>query len=355
MLGISDVKAEDLPVLALPFPICELMSRGDWHTAVVLARWHRHLRWWSSRQARLTRQSVCPGPMPGWPSASSAVWANQGAHGADWHSQSADLSSGSLGAVASDLRRWAPKILDGLTPEERAKEESSLTEDIGRLMAWRSSLQDSAGGQLRRLEIFNESQRLRHKSARLVECIRFSRCVVGGSSNLEQAIKRGLALALPPSMSKGFIESFEDSGSLPSASLIRHAEFSLDVAMLLWQRERSTRDVVRYMWSDSSPMLGYDWLWSQYHEIERTKLVTVAQAVWSFEQAFREHVAHLIQALDHDTTGNTIDHRELERRPEWAGWLDLIALNITEHINPPAALGQGFRDVQDKLKAIVFK
>ena len=257
--------------------------------------------------------------------------------------------------MASDLRRWTPKILTGLIPDDRAKEERALEEDIGKLMYWQSKMQEWDAS-TDRAAALAELQRLRHKSSRLIECLRFSRCLAGGSESMVDSIKRGLSLALPPDIGKAFIQSFDnDRGRLPSASLVRHAEFCLDIALLLWQRERSLLDVVRYLWSDSSPMGGFDWLWSQHHEIERCKLVETAQAVWSFETAFRQHVLKLIKEKEDEEDEGDIDHLALQRKDEWIPWLESILRNIIEHINPPAALGQGFRDVQDKLKAIVFK
>ena len=94
-------------------------------------------------------------------------------------------------------------------------------------------------------------------------------------------------------------------------------------------------------------MGGFDWLWSQHHEIERCKLVETAQAVWSFETAFRQHVLKLIKEKEDEEDEGDIDHLALQRKDEWIPWLESILRNIIEHINPPAALGQGFRDVQD--------
>ena len=61
------------------------------------------------------------------------------------------------------------------------------------------------------------------------------------------------------------------------AKTIKRSENAL--MMLQRSREAATPDVDPITRTDSSPIAGYDWLWSQYHEFEKRNVVPVFQAV----------------------------------------------------------------------------
>lgn len=171
---------------------------------------------------------------------------------------------------------------------------------------------------------------------------------------MADVLSRALSLALPPALRGFFLSSPRQDIGIPSKSQIRHSELSVDLAFMLLQRERCPDNVVRYMWSDSSPMAGYDWLWSQYHEISRGSLVELHSAVRSLEVAMLGVAETLEPAAEGDTRAASLIAREFRAPPKWEAWLRVISQSITEHINPPAALGSGFRGLEDKVKAVVF-
>ena len=85
--------------------------------------------------------------------------------------------------------------------------------------------------------------------------------------------------------------------TLPSVSTIMRAELSLDIAMSMLRRVTyNPSDMVRFMWSDSSPLCGFDWLWAQSHEIKRSEVVAICKASHELVRATRrfawEHVEH---------------------------------------------------------------
>ena len=135
--------------------------------------------------------------------------------------------------------------------------------------------------------------------------------------------------------------------SLGSASLIQRYELSLDVALLLLQRRMESaygNRVVRVAWTDSSPIAGYDWIWSQYHAIAQVDVLKTFQAVQKL-QCFSTFLA----GLDEEEAGldeeDKVDKQAAifnadAKAPEhgWQRWLDVIKYSVHEHINPPAAL-----------------
>ena len=65
----------------------------------------------------------------------------------------------------------------------------------------------------------------------------------------------------------------------PSESSTRRAELAFDQGLSLFHRQQYDRDAVRFGWTDSSPMGGFDWLWSQVHTISRRLLLQTVKAI----------------------------------------------------------------------------
>jgi hypothetical protein len=190
----------------------------------------------------------------------------------------------------------------------------------------------------------NQGHRFKHASDKLLECIRVSRFLKAGADSLAEIVKRCLDLALPKVIPfHGFGQKVE---GLPSKSTVRHSELPLDIALLLLQRSRSDVACVRYSWSDSSPMAGFDWLWAQHHEIALDDLVETFTAVVAVHDACRA-----ASVLMTDGDDETVD---LVAQQDVANALATIAKNIREHIHPPAALRSGGRGIADKARALFF-
>jgi hypothetical protein len=126
---------------------------------------------------------------------------------------------------------------------------------------------------------------------------------------------------------------------------------SLDIALIFLRREQLQQsDCIRAGWSDSSPIAGYDWIWSQFHEIPRTKVIATFNAVSALTQAIAERVCELSVDEEGDAhqDGEVMD-------AAWTPWLQTIQANILEHISTPAALGSGHRSLAHKASAEVYK
>ena len=109
----------------------------------------------------------------------------------------------------------------------------------------------------------------------------------------------------------------------------------------------------RRCWATAEPR-GYDWLWSQHHEIRETDLLSVFEAVVSLSQSistFCEESAAHASEYDEDTDGPV----SVDPLPAWVPWLKIICSSIREHIHPPVALASGHRGLADKTAAEAFK
>ena len=138
--------------------------------------------------------------------------------------------------------------------------------------------------------------RFRHSSRKLLDCIRLSSLLKGGPSSLVQVVAQSLSTVLPEFMREPFLRNLLRRGDgssqlLPSASLIGRYEIALDVALMLLTKQRAVQKCVRVGWTDSSPLAGYDWIWSQYHEIPESKLIPCFLAVNRLSDAISAFVA----------------------------------------------------------------
>ena len=86
-------------------------------------------------------------------------------------------------------------------------------------------------------------------------------------------------------------------------------------------------------------MGGFDWLWSQYHEIELKNLLETFDAVIALAsgtQKYCDDFADAAEQLGHDILSIAV-----KPLAEWESYLATIRRNIREHINPPVALSSG--------------
>ena len=115
---------------------------------------------------------------------------------------------------------------------------------------------------------------------------------------MADVVKRSLSLALPGPFQHAFLTNEEDPDltiDLPSPSLVRRHELSLDIAIMLVTRQLATTrsSSSRYCLIDSSPLAGFDWVWSEYAEIMPDKLVEVFDAFCVLHRSIADHVRHL--------------------------------------------------------------
>ena len=91
-------------------------------------------------------------------------------------------------------------------------------------------------------------------------------------------------------------------------------------------------DCVRFLWVDSSPLARFDWLWSQYIEIDRVRLVGVFKSALSLEVVISAYAESLLDCAD--------IHVFYTPLPEWKPFLEML-LVIREYILTPGAMASG--------------
>ena len=365
--------ADDIPILLLPYPVAVLLANNRWRNCLILSRWHHTLHLDLKRPRRKGQApQVLPGPLPDWPPPNSSVWVDVGsnqiqdsqplgrlsernAHGAG--AGGISFAPEACDELVSELRRWSEPILTAQTNEELVTgERIALEHAINMIASWAHAMREMAG----EVRLPNVRSRFRHTSLRLLDCIQLSSYIRGGANNLVEIIRRSIAAAMPPILAQYFLSSLERRSAsarlMPSPSSIRHSEFSLDLALMLYHKSNLPKKCIRYFWSDSSPMAGFDWLWSQYHEIDSDSLVSTFEAVRALVRGVKVWCDEE-RGSDEDTweRGDVpMDHVRRRTNPEWEPYLRSLKSNIREHINPPAALGTGCRGVADKAKAVTF-
>jgi hypothetical protein len=172
-----------------------------------------------------------------------------------------------LQAMADDLRRWAPAIVDADADlHGGAAAQSQVESWIRRLQRahdevvdWQTGAFNMERGAARRRSWGNRQP---FKVQFLVECVLLSGLLhVDGS--LKQALQGAVRLCLPPHVANVVSQTL-DNGSLqiPSGSTISRRRLMVDVAYMMHRRalnDKFGRGAVRYIMVDSSPQGGRDY------------------------------------------------------------------------------------------------
>ena len=273
--GFHDADANCVPVITVPYPIAFLIMEGRWSRILLLVRWHQDLHLHRCRRHSLSQT----GPLAGWPPPGSAAWSRCGASEPPVDLQDIPaLDVNALLEISGSVRQWAPSILAG-SAGEACREE--LERVLTRLDKWTFSWQQAMG----MLNLPRGASAFRHDSRKLLSAVRMSAHLKGGPRSLVDVLAKSLALALPEFLRADFIAHTLKPTTLPSRATIQRGELALDVALMLLQRLREQshgQNVIRIAWADSSPLAGYDWIWSQYHEIPVRDLPLTFKAVQNY-------------------------------------------------------------------------
>ena len=359
----TDADPNDIPFLLVPIPVGLLVQASRWHTLLLLTSWHSNLHVTDRSWARPE------GPIPGFPPQGSASWTSAGAAAAaaDTSDPKFTFDVANVDKIVAELKRWAPTILAAQEEGDRGGEKMMIEDSILKLQAWSSALSIATGEK----RTSRATSRLKYDSCRMLECIRFSQFITSGPEKLLDMVRRSLQLALPPILGGAIDQVLGNSAlrMMPSASVLRHTELAFEVALLLMQRERQPADHVVFMWADSSPISGYDWLWVQHHSVKKANLRRTCAAVWALSTAvasaskeIADHIGLGPRPRDRQPLEERLERTQLMRMlvdelisdRDWTGLLHTIRDSIDEHIHPPAALGAGHRGLLDKVKAATF-
>ena len=200
-------------------------------------------------------------------------------------------------------------------------------------------------------------KRFKYDARVLLQTIHLATGLKGGAKTVHAIIGKSLATALPSCFQAEFLHSVSKAGDefianelseglrLPSETVTRRYEFSVDLAIAKVTRKRAARmsAVLKFMLADSSPVGNCDWLWSLYYEIERCRMVQVNTACNNLAVSIKAYVAMIqeqatvnadVEVAD-DANPDSGEPRarftqaQLEYiAPEWKPWLETLKRHV---------------------------
>ena len=216
---------------------------------LVLTRRHKSLHKFNPK----SHPSDYVGVVPDWPPRGSATWANMGKDSTgDETIEDQELCPAFLESVIWQVRSWAEELNPG------AAHVAEMTKLVQTLDHWHRVYMSMFGIDLPMKDKVTDG-RMKHNASTLVECIRLSSFLRGGSDKITEVVTCAIALAVPRQFSQGFIDRLtrpESKSRLPTASLVRRYMVALDMALCLCARHRlqhQSLQVRRFGHADSSP------------------------------------------------------------------------------------------------------
>jgi len=314
--------AGDVPCMMIPRAIFELVMRGDFRDLLCLARWN----------VRLERSGM-PSPFGAWP---DALWTSIVQGTEEPPPVLSNIDPQRIDGVALDLRMWSDRILPPLPDADRAACEHMLRRVV-------TDLDGMSGALARARGDFDgpRSSSVRFGALKLVECIRLSRALRGGARMLESAVIRALSIVLPNMPFEWSVPA-----RLTSKSTLHRYELVLDCAFLAQRAAASTGDesMHRWMWVDSSPQQGFDWVWAELRELPSESAVPAFKALLSISAAVAEMPA------DPDALDLVFD-AAYSLPCDWDSWHAHLA-TMRHHVLIPTAVTIGQRTVMHKALAL---
>jgi hypothetical protein len=344
--------------LLLPEPIVLLLSAGAWDTFILLTRWHRHLK----VEVDHRRVKNIPGPIGDWPEPNSAAFINIGQHRAAADSTNNDgmvMSSESCRVLAQGISLLFHELPDESKDSRREQVHQMHTT----LTTWQRSLEHGSKDS-------KQHEKYIHSSRMLLQALKASSLLRGGAVKLVEAVARSLAMVLPEVMQGSFLKFVSEAGDemmpidvslelkefIPSASLVRRHELSLDIAIILLTRTLKEKHPFgeKFGMADSSPMASFDWIWSQYTEIQKLEIIPTFEAVIKLKLSIESYVARCRESKDEGD--EMLTPAELRTvLPEWKPWLDQIKRSLVKHVNIPVAMASGHSSLADKVACETYK
>ena len=181
-----------------------------------------------------------------------------------------------LGQIADRLRKIAPLLADS-ADENNNSLLSLLERDVATLDALGLSMTCpellSSGG------LAGGTRRYHITGIRLIHAACFA-MTLRSKSNIVPAMREALQLALPPLVKEGVLHLLDgDKLQVPKKSMMYHYLFTFDAALArsTWDRFKN-RELV-FLWADSSPHGGRNWLHTLLHVIPFGEAARCARAV----------------------------------------------------------------------------
>ena len=323
------VSAEELrsfiaePVcLAIPEVILQLIRKGLWDTLMVCANWHQKRRGkaylaFADRLFLSTwheEMKAC-GALDRLVAAPTLVFSQSDAY-----------------TLAHRLQHWAADILERHSSDDAdfAAEHLFLEEMVLKLQAFSSVASMNS----------NRSGRKQPKSHDSVVRALCACLNVRDRSKLQPFVLEGMKAAFP-----GF--DADVHCDLPSGSVLSRRQLVVDCAFAcFWRQLLADHDGCVYLWADSSPQGGVDWLLSIIVLIKRENLEEVAEAADALQGSAERFVA----ACELDDT-----HAMMQIAQQRHACGLVLTKGMQRHRQIPMALGSGRSSLEHKVRCICQK
>ncbi len=316
----------ELPAVLVPRPVAEkiVSASTGWVDVVMLARWPRL---WQD--------------FP--PAAWAALYSNLREKGRSVLTSATSTEQCEVWQkAAANIRAWAPHVVNQVPDAERLCTRARLEDLVVMLDGCAAA---TAQLQQRR----STAERGRWTCSELVAFFEASLHLRNMDSLQVCAQLLGKAAAAA-AVGRGCAERLELA---PSGSTMRRLFLSMDVALMMWERQRHEPNCVRYVWCDSSPQGGRDWFLTQVTIVSnQSDLIDLRDAAdYLVETAERPTAPSTRRARGgSDSSSDGDDGSRLQQR---VSAVERLRAGLREHVCPPVALGLRQSNVSHKASGLV--
>ncbi|CAE7204740.1 unnamed protein product [Symbiodinium sp. CCMP2592] len=253
-----------------------------------------------------------------------------------------ELTGEAASRLMSDLRQWAPAILGQTDLEDRGQVQLSLEEHVTRLSHFLASEQ-----QIRDPTLFGAARHTQIDVDKLISSFFASMHLKN-----RRMLPETLSLALRTMPAFGGVSVNEALVKIPSGASLQRAQLLVDTAyMYFWQEKLMSLSQghcqnVIYLWLDSSPQGGTDWLLSIMKILRRKDLHRCKTAADQLELSVRKFEA---ASASRDSSAMIDIARERHQARK------VLDECLMLHCLIPSGIGSGAAKVEDKLSSLCRK
>ena len=265
--------------------------------------------------------------------------------------------------MLENVKRWAALVVPSHPHEIHHFEGTARI-----LSIWERELRIKSG------ELVICRGKYRHDALYLLQAVFQAFLVQGVTKHFWEVLQRSLAQTCPDFVMESMMVGLQRHLVVSPKTIFRTA-FSLDVAIMLWCRQKhfSFQNLAdgyyRYILSDSSPQEGQDWIWTEWVQIAHSKTIPTFKAVLALQAAVARILEQLQRDADKEAGQSNEDqeqgdrgkirfqallHQLLLQENSWSCYLTTLEDALLRVTCSPVALGSGHRDVVHKCAAIAF-
>ena len=349
LLGMPrDVK--DTPCILVVAPIVTLLLAGKWHSLVLRAT-----------QPAINATRCLAFPTPDWLQFLQATNRSK-AHETTDLVPAVAMDEAFLQDLLGRVKRWAPALLRDAAAAGATEEElGDFSLDLQSLALSIQRLQQGLfSTTLAFQRRFGGTQFL---PGILLEALLHARLLRNIGAQRD-ALIQGTRVVVPDSLRPALVNRIVHA--TPGRSSVYAAMLDVDIATMLYQRTLTTTEPNRYyMWADSSPQGGVDWLVTRYDSIPASSLVQTHDS-YLFLLSSRNQLVELVSVQVRPDDGdaarqggsamNNPDsvHEVTELLRARAVCSELLQDKLTSHMQVPIGIGSRAGSLEHKLRALLF-